>query len=275
MLAGLHERGFDDLVAAHLNVLQYPGPESLRPSELATRTAHDQAGAQLPARTAGATRIPRPARTTPTTSAPNASTSPPADTPQSQRSAKSCARSRPNGSKRSAPNSSRNYATCSRSSTRSPRPQTRPAQPPHSNNRRRRDTTPGTEPSTARPQPTHPRPRHRHSNRRQQLRAGLYPAWRGGPGGCHGRSFGIGSPSTVAYRPAAGAMRKPSFPSTDSDRAHAPLLLLGASSPRDQLGSRAGHRDATRSSGLSPIEHAGGGPGRRIGEAATCWAGER
>ena len=37
MLAGLHERGFTDLVAAHLNVLQYPGPENLRPSELVTR----------------------------------------------------------------------------------------------------------------------------------------------------------------------------------------------------------------------------------------------
>ena len=40
MLAGLHQRGYDDLVAAHLNVLQYPGPENLRPSELATRAAH-------------------------------------------------------------------------------------------------------------------------------------------------------------------------------------------------------------------------------------------
>jgi DNA-binding MarR family transcriptional regulator len=38
MLAGLHERGYDDLVVAHLNVMQYPGPESLRPSELAART---------------------------------------------------------------------------------------------------------------------------------------------------------------------------------------------------------------------------------------------
>jgi len=38
MLAGLHERGYTDLVAAHLNVLQYPGPENVRPSELATRT---------------------------------------------------------------------------------------------------------------------------------------------------------------------------------------------------------------------------------------------
>jgi DNA-binding MarR family transcriptional regulator len=38
MLAGLHERGHTDLVAAHLNVLQYPGPDNQRPSELATRS---------------------------------------------------------------------------------------------------------------------------------------------------------------------------------------------------------------------------------------------
>ena len=38
MLAGLHARGFDDLTPAHLNVLQYPGPHRVRPSELATRT---------------------------------------------------------------------------------------------------------------------------------------------------------------------------------------------------------------------------------------------
>jgi DNA-binding MarR family transcriptional regulator len=38
MLAGLHERGYTDLIAAHLNVLQYPGPDNQRPSELATRT---------------------------------------------------------------------------------------------------------------------------------------------------------------------------------------------------------------------------------------------
>jgi len=38
MLAGLHERGFTDLVPAHLNVLQYPGPQNQRPSELAART---------------------------------------------------------------------------------------------------------------------------------------------------------------------------------------------------------------------------------------------
>jgi DNA-binding MarR family transcriptional regulator len=37
MLARLHERGFDDLDAAHLNVFQYPGPQGARPSELATR----------------------------------------------------------------------------------------------------------------------------------------------------------------------------------------------------------------------------------------------
>lgn len=38
MLAGLHERGHTDLVAAHLDVFQYPGPENTRPSELATQT---------------------------------------------------------------------------------------------------------------------------------------------------------------------------------------------------------------------------------------------
>jgi len=38
MLAGLHARGYTDLVAAHLNVLQYPGPENVRPTELAIRT---------------------------------------------------------------------------------------------------------------------------------------------------------------------------------------------------------------------------------------------
>src|SRR6186997_3668864 len=37
MLAALHERGFDDLDAAHLNVFQYPGPQGARPSELAAR----------------------------------------------------------------------------------------------------------------------------------------------------------------------------------------------------------------------------------------------
>lgn len=35
MLAGLHSAGFDDLVAAHLVVLRYPGPEDRRPSDLA------------------------------------------------------------------------------------------------------------------------------------------------------------------------------------------------------------------------------------------------
>src|SRR5512133_1019565 len=37
MLERLHERGFDDLDAAHLHVFQYPGPQGARPSELATR----------------------------------------------------------------------------------------------------------------------------------------------------------------------------------------------------------------------------------------------
>jgi DNA-binding MarR family transcriptional regulator len=38
MLAGLHERGFTDLVAAHVDVWRYPGPENQRPSELAIQT---------------------------------------------------------------------------------------------------------------------------------------------------------------------------------------------------------------------------------------------
>jgi DNA-binding MarR family transcriptional regulator len=37
MLERLHERGFDDLDTAHLNVFQYPGPQGARPSELAAR----------------------------------------------------------------------------------------------------------------------------------------------------------------------------------------------------------------------------------------------
>jgi DNA-binding MarR family transcriptional regulator len=37
MLERLHERGFHDLDAAHLNVFQYPGPQGARPSELAVR----------------------------------------------------------------------------------------------------------------------------------------------------------------------------------------------------------------------------------------------
>jgi len=37
MLERLHERGFDDLEAAHLTVFGYPGPEGARPSELAAR----------------------------------------------------------------------------------------------------------------------------------------------------------------------------------------------------------------------------------------------
>jgi len=35
MLALLHERGFDDLDGAHLNVFQYPGPQGASPSALA------------------------------------------------------------------------------------------------------------------------------------------------------------------------------------------------------------------------------------------------
>ena len=37
MLERLHQHGFDDLDAAHMNVFQYPGPQGARPSELAAR----------------------------------------------------------------------------------------------------------------------------------------------------------------------------------------------------------------------------------------------
>jgi DNA-binding MarR family transcriptional regulator len=37
MLDRLHERGFDDLDAAHLPVFQYPGPQGARPTDLAGR----------------------------------------------------------------------------------------------------------------------------------------------------------------------------------------------------------------------------------------------
>ena len=33
----LHEHGFDDLESAHLTVLQYPGPDGMRPSALAAQ----------------------------------------------------------------------------------------------------------------------------------------------------------------------------------------------------------------------------------------------
>jgi DNA-binding MarR family transcriptional regulator len=37
MLQRLHDQGFTDIDAAHLNVFQYPGPQGVRPSELAIR----------------------------------------------------------------------------------------------------------------------------------------------------------------------------------------------------------------------------------------------
>jgi DNA-binding MarR family transcriptional regulator len=39
LLDDLHAAGFDDLVAAHLAVLRYPGPHGRRPSDLAAETA--------------------------------------------------------------------------------------------------------------------------------------------------------------------------------------------------------------------------------------------
>jgi len=38
MLAALHDQGFDDLIPAHLIVLRWPGPDGLRPVEIAGQT---------------------------------------------------------------------------------------------------------------------------------------------------------------------------------------------------------------------------------------------
>jgi DNA-binding MarR family transcriptional regulator len=38
MLDALHEQGFDDLIPAHLIVLRWPGPDGLRPVEVAGQT---------------------------------------------------------------------------------------------------------------------------------------------------------------------------------------------------------------------------------------------
>lgn len=38
MLAGLHAQGFADLIPAHLIVLRWPGPDGLRPVEIAERS---------------------------------------------------------------------------------------------------------------------------------------------------------------------------------------------------------------------------------------------
>src|SRR3954471_8065533 len=38
MLAALHDRGFTDIVPAHLVLLRWPGPQGRRPSELAAQS---------------------------------------------------------------------------------------------------------------------------------------------------------------------------------------------------------------------------------------------
>ncbi|WCB92155.1 hypothetical protein DSM104299_00841 [Baekduia alba] len=38
MLAALHERGFTDVVGAHMVLLRWPGPEGRRPSEIAAQS---------------------------------------------------------------------------------------------------------------------------------------------------------------------------------------------------------------------------------------------
>ena len=110
MLAGLHQRGYTDLIAAHLNLLQYPGPENQRPSELATQTRmtkqalNDLLGQleQLRYLTRQEDNADQRSKRIHLT---------PEDTRQSKRSAKSSSKSKPNGNRNSAPGSSRNYTT--------------------------------------------------------------------------------------------------------------------------------------------------------------------
>ncbi len=73
MLAGLHERGFSDLVAAHLDVFQYPGPENQRPLQLATQTRMTKQATQLPAGASSSSSDTSPANPTTRISVPNAS----------------------------------------------------------------------------------------------------------------------------------------------------------------------------------------------------------
>lgn len=83
MLERLHERGFDDLDAAHLNVFQYPGPQGTRPSDLANRLRiSKQASTTCSASSSASTTSS--AGQTPTISAPSASLSPGAAHPRSR-----------------------------------------------------------------------------------------------------------------------------------------------------------------------------------------------
>ena len=73
MLERLHEHGFDDLDAAHLTVLQYPGPQGLRPSELAARLGMSKQAVNYLLGRARAPRLPRAPSRTRTTCAPSGS----------------------------------------------------------------------------------------------------------------------------------------------------------------------------------------------------------
>ncbi len=110
MLAGLHQRGYTDLIAADLNVLQHPGSENQRPSELATQTRmtkqalNDLLGQleQLRYLTRQEDNADQRSKRIHLT---------PEDTRQSKRSAKSSSKSKPNENRNSALGSSRNYTT--------------------------------------------------------------------------------------------------------------------------------------------------------------------
>ena len=86
MLERLHERGFDDLDVAHLNVFQYPGPQGARPSELAARLRISKQALNYLLGEARAPRLPGASGQIPTTFARNVSFSPFAAPPRSSRS---------------------------------------------------------------------------------------------------------------------------------------------------------------------------------------------
>jgi hypothetical protein len=109
LLAGLHERGYSDLIAVHLDVFEYPGPDGTRPSELAAQTRMSKRALNYLLRQLEDLDH-SPARPTTATSAPSGSASPPKETPRSKKSetprskkfAKSSARSKQSGNSNSA-----------------------------------------------------------------------------------------------------------------------------------------------------------------------------
>ena len=113
MLERLHEHGFADLDAAHLNLLLYPGPQGARPSELAARRGMSkQAVNYLLGELERLGYLER--RVDPTTGAPSASCSPAAASKPDTRSATRWVRSSASGSSSSGRSGSPSSGSCLR-----------------------------------------------------------------------------------------------------------------------------------------------------------------